>query len=120
MRDGYHELVTFIEDHKREYSRFIAMGETKEEESMDICFEVKKLQQNWYAGRIEQYQFQAKVYDIGSKFGINNGRVSKLSLREDGVEIFSYDRGWDKKPSDDEHWVILWELMNRLEELPSW
>ncbi|MFV0485396.1 MAG: hypothetical protein ACK5MU_04220 [Candidatus Saccharimonadales bacterium] len=85
---------------------------------MDICFEVKKLRDKWHEGHIEQYRFQAKVYDVGSKFGINKGRVSKLSVWDSGSEIISYDRGWDKKPEDDEHWVILWELLNRLEELP--
>ncbi|MFV0529132.1 MAG: hypothetical protein ACK5MN_10490 [Lachnospiraceae bacterium] len=86
---------------------------------MDIRFEAKKLRDNWYEGHIECYRFQAKVYDTGSKFGINKGRVSKLSVRDDCGEVIGYDRGWDKKPADDEHWVILWELMNRLEELPS-
>lgn len=49
-----------------------------------------------------KYEFYAKVYDEGNRFGINGGRISKLSIYEwepEGRrEILSYDRGWDTKP----------------------
>ncbi|MFT9117091.1 MAG: DUF5049 domain-containing protein [Sporolactobacillus sp.] len=32
MREGFYELVGYLEDHKREYSRFILTGETHEED----------------------------------------------------------------------------------------
>ena len=44
------------------------------------------------------YSFSAKVYDRASGFGINNGRVSKLTVWRDGQEIMNYDRGWDVRP----------------------
>lgn len=46
-----------------------------------------------------EYNFDAKVYDRGSKFGIKGGRISKLTIRRSGVGLVAnYDRGWDVKP----------------------
>lgn len=60
----------------------------------------------WYSGFVladgKRYNFEAKVYDVGSKYGINNGRVSKLHVSDtEGNEIINYDRGWDIKPKTD-------------------
>jgi len=60
----------------------------------------------WYHGFVlvngKRYNFEAKVYDVGSKYGINNGRVSKLHVSDtEGNEIINYDRGWDIKPKTD-------------------
>lgn len=60
---------------------------------------------NWCSGFCGRYQFEAKLFDIGSCFGINGGRVSKLYMqpRKEGgsdCDIISYDRGWDIKPND--------------------
>jgi hypothetical protein len=89
---------------------------------MDGEIEVKALRDGWYAGKIGCYRFQAKVYDTGSKFGINKGRVSKLDVWNEFAGVpetdFRYDRGWDKKPESDEHWELLWEMLSCLEELP--
>ena len=46
----------------------------------------------------ELYTWEAKVYDEGSKHGINGGRVSKLEVRRDGTIVCNYDRGWDINP----------------------
>ena len=70
---------------------------------------------NWVNGKVGIYTFEAKLFDYGSEYGINNGRVSKLSiyipenenytLDAKGFKTFfdrclvNYDRGWDKKPS---------------------
>ena len=42
----------------------------------------------------------AKHFEEPSKFGINNGRISKLWIREEGeIEpCVSFDRGWDVRP----------------------
>lgn len=55
------------------------------------------------------FLYNAKVYEEGSKYGINNGRISKLSVVSDiyneGWEwenaIINYDRGWDIRPETD-------------------
>ena len=54
----------------------------------------------WITGTIGKYEYHAKVYDTGSRFGINGGRVSKLEVRntKTGREVINYQRGWDLKP----------------------
>jgi hypothetical protein len=63
----------------------------------------------WKNGTIDVngklYDYQAKVYDEGSRFGIGGGRVSKLLVKrtEDKYwnnPVVSYDRGWDVEPAD--------------------
>ena len=46
--------------------------------------------------------YWVKHYDEPSKFGINNGRISKLSIRVNGKITCNYDRGWDIRPQDKE------------------
>ena len=41
--------------------------------------------------------FEAKVYDVGSSYGIADGRISKLSVHDmcdGGKTLFEYSRGW--------------------------
>lgn len=64
---------------------------------------------NWVEGLVydefgfPKYQFQAKLFDEPSEYGIDEGRVSKLcivdTLRPMGETFVSYDRGWDIKPT---------------------
>ena len=42
----------------------------------------------------------AKVYDEPSEYGINEGRISKLQIKIDGVAVAEYDRGWDLEPEE--------------------
>lgn len=69
---------------------------------------------NWCDGvvtdGIKTYQFQSKLLDIGSSFGINEGRVLKLAIWDEDVRvkkqnfgsacIVHYERGWDIEPVD--------------------
>jgi hypothetical protein len=43
------------------------------------------------------FYVEAKIYNKGSRFGINNGRISKMFIvnTETGKEIYNYDRGLD-------------------------
>jgi len=70
---------------------------------------------HWIEGTINDFTFQAKVYAAGSKFGINGGPVSKLTVWETkkspASAIISYDRGWDKKPETGEHKALLQALL---------
>ena len=59
---------------------------------------------NWITGEVKTedgttYTFAAKVFDEGSIYGINEGRISKLEIRRDKTFLLNYDRGWDIKPS---------------------
>lgn len=46
-------------------------------------------------GGYKVVRYWIKVYEEGSQFGINNGKISKLMLKLDGEIIANYDRGWD-------------------------
>lgn len=68
----------------------------------------------WVRGTLNQhseYTFDAKVYDQPSKFGIEQGRVSKLMVRDHTNEIvINYDRGWDTTPSNEKEVSVLRDI----------
>ena len=45
--------------------------------------------------------YWAKVYDTRSRYGIDGGRISKLTLKADGKVIYNYDRGEDVPPQNE-------------------
>lgn len=81
----------------------------------------KAKESGWIDGKIDEFRFQAKVFDVGSKFGINSGRVSKLAIwDQQRHSVTNYDRGWDVKPNNAEQKDILQALLKYLETLPTW
>ena len=46
------------------------------------------------------YYYEAKVYEVGSPCGINNGRISKLFIKQGKQIMCRYERGWDIAPTD--------------------
>jgi hypothetical protein len=50
-----------------------------------------------------KYKYWVKHYEECSPFGIDGGRISKLTLRKvgDTRDLCNYDRGWDIEPSDE-------------------
>ena len=64
----------------------------------------------WIEGRIEipsvyqygsfSYEFEAKVYDLPSHNGIDDGCISKLYVKDlsTDTEVIGYDRGWYLEP----------------------
>lgn len=69
---------------------------------------IKYVGGNWYKGTYKNYEFEAKVFEEPSKYGIpfnrnetgeiEGGKVSKLFITQDHEWIMNYDRGWDVKP----------------------
>jgi hypothetical protein len=53
-----------------------------------------------------------KVYEEGSQFGIDGGKVSKLMLKRNGEIVCNYDRGWDIKPADPDTQLALELLLH--------
>lgn len=49
----------------------------------------------WHKGNIGEYTYEAKVYGEGSQYGIDEGKISKMSIRKNGKELYNYDRGLD-------------------------
>lgn len=84
---------------------------------------------NWCDGTVGEYNFQAKLFDTGSTFGIKNGRVSRLAIWSERVRqekqnflgacVLNYDRGWDIKPKGAEMREIFKAVMNLLENAPK-
>lgn len=48
------------------------------------------------------YHYDMKVYETGSEYGINGGRISKLTLTLGDRTVANYDRGWDVEPDENE------------------
>lgn len=74
---------------------------------------------NWVRGEVGKYQFNAKLFnDNSSMYGIDGGRVSKLSIHRSGECICNYDRGWDVTPSetDEKAFDAIMELLENSEE----
>lgn len=60
----------------------------------------------WVQGREEFDEerglaFCAKIFEEGSHYGIDGGRISKLEIRAGNEILCSYDRGWDVRPSEE-------------------
>lgn len=52
---------------------------------------------SWHQFMFHGMEVEAKVYDTPSQYGIDGGRVSKMSVFDPHSEEFllNYDRGWD-------------------------
>lgn len=83
----------------------------------------KHMDNHWVEGRAGTYTFRAKVFDKPSKYGINRGRVSKLSIcHEDsarGGMVVIYDRGWDRRPKGKEDTSAFKAILDYLEAMPT-
>jgi hypothetical protein len=64
-------------------------------------------------GEYKKVKYWVKRFDEPSEdYGINGGKISKLSLKMDGKWITNYDRGWDIKPTCKEAEMALCILLN--------
>ena len=80
---------------------------------------VTMISHNWIVGTIEDMSFEAKVYDVPSLFGIDYGRVVKLTVYAKRLdqEIIVYERGWEKYPTKN-HEDILDAILKYCQNLP--
>lgn len=71
------------------------------------------MQNNWKQGAVRipnsnngynTFIYSMKRFDEPSEYGINGGRISKLTLRDkdSGEFVVNYDRGWDMEPETEE------------------
>lgn len=75
---------------------------------------------SWHKGVVKinnrVYDFEAKIYDTGSKYGIKNGRISKLNVYdEEGNYCLSYDRMWMTRDKNDEVRTVLALILNEFQ-----
>ena len=54
----------------------------------------------WSKGAVDGYQYFMKSYDAPSEFGINEGRISKLTIKRDGHTLYNFERGLDVDKMD--------------------
>jgi len=57
--------------------------------------------------------YWVKHFDESSVYGIDEGRISKLTLKQDGKFIANFDRGWDIVPETYEAKAALAILMKK-------
>lgn len=57
--------------------------------------------------------YTLEAYDEPSRFGINNGKILKLQLRQNDEIVANYDRGWDIYPATKEAEIALCILLNQ-------
>ena len=55
----------------------------------------------------KEYKVTFKQFDEGSEFGINEGRISKLTINCGKEKLANYDRGWDIEPTDEATKAVL-------------
>ena len=81
---------------------------------------VTRIIRNWIIGTIDGIKFEAKVYDIPSEFGIDDGKVCKLDVYRDrdNGEIIAYERGWENYPAA-KHEDLLNFILEYCKKLPS-
>lgn len=78
---------------------------------------IEYLRDGWIKGQEGDFKFEAKVYEQPSKYGINEGRISKLTIFDkNNMMIINYDRGWDIKPRDITEGMYL-NILKKLESL---
>ena len=63
-------------------------------------------------GKMVSVSYWVKHYKEESLFGIDNGRISKLMLKQDGKVVYNYDRGEDVPPQNEAAEMALAILMH--------
>jgi hypothetical protein len=55
-----------------------------------------------------KYKYWVKHFEVGSEYGISEGRISKLTIKENdsGRIVYNFDRGLDVDYTDDEVRVV--------------
>lgn len=64
-----------------------------------------------YKGR--NYKYCMKHFEEPSEFGYDEGRVSKLNIIRDKIEVFNYDRGMDIEPADADTEAVLKMILDK-------
>ena len=63
-------------------------------------------------GNYVTIKYWCKHFEEPGKFGIENGRISKLTLQQGNKEVYNYDRGLDIGPQTEEAEQALAILMH--------
>ena len=63
-------------------------------------------------GKMVSCKYWVKAFEEGSEWGIDEGRISKLTIKVNGKITCNYDRGWDVEPKDEATQMALAILMH--------
>ncbi len=89
----------------------------RDAEISDTPIEIIKHDGAWTIAKARRngkdYEINVKHFEEPSRFGIRNGRISKLWIREEGKTepAACYDRGWDKRATTAEAKALRDELI---------
>ena len=67
------------------------------------------------AGKPTAVHYWVKHYKEPSKYGINNGRISKVMLKIKDEIVCNYDRGWDIRPTNKAAEIALEILLHEID-----
>lgn len=71
----------------------------------------------WTQGEINYkcrtYKYCMKYFEEPSCFGYDEGRVSKLNIQRENIEVFNYDRGLDIDAVDTDTKAVLQMLLDK-------
>jgi hypothetical protein len=69
----------------------------------------------WAQDKQDGFDYCLKYYDVGSIYGINEGRVSKMEIRKGGKLLANYDRGWEPglEPTSSEVVTVMEKLLEK-------
>lgn len=95
MKKGVDYLLMDIDEY---------IGYVNEDAMKKYKVKITKVKDNWIFGTIKGLKFQAQVFKDPSKFGLYNGRISKLIIIRKGCPhwgdtIYHYERGLGDKPT---------------------
>jgi len=99
----------------------MVLPKQKESNTMKNKHDIKltKVDDGWVFGKIGTNKFTAQVFDTGSQYGIDGGRVSRLFIEKNGSEFSNYERVWCIKPQTLAQKKLTDTLVAYLEDLPS-
>lgn len=74
----------------------------------------RRLGNGWQTFQEGDYKGEFLAFEEPSKYGIDGGRISKLHIKntKTGKDVVSYDRGWDKKPGNQD--IELMDIVSKI------
>lgn len=104
---------------KKEHERLHGNEYTGPIHGLHEHMNVHRVDHNWITGETKdgKHKVNMRVFSEPSGYGINEGRVSTLSLegKEGGATHVSYDRGWSKIPQTEEHMAHVRNLVGAID-----
>ena len=107
--DEHTITINDVREHRQEHQRDMTCNsepDSTDEPAVKKCEETGMTYKalpcgNHTKGTVDGYTFSIKHFENKSIHGIDEGKISKLDIRKDGVILANFDRGWDIEPADE-------------------